>query len=804
MTYNFSPEKIILDRDEAMMYKEMGYPIYEIDFPYGERRVMAWSILHNNDESKIGLYPTVLIDLFNKRAEMKKILAKYKSITEVMDVVYAQSNNTNLKETIWGIKINSINELKYLSSVKDDDIIVSVGGTLEEEKEDNKRKIKIIKEKISILENLLYLDEDLDILTTPVFVEKCRQYYDGASFECICANVKQNAIKIYMNTFYGEAGNSLSPFFLLELAGGVTSSGKYNIKLVAKFVQGKGFHIKYGDTDSLYLVPPSIYFSECDMQFIEGKLTREEYWTAMVRITMRVMNSLTIDINNYLYNTNGSKYLKMAYEEVLFPVVFTGKKKYYGIAHENEINFKPKKLFIRGIDIIKQGQSGLAKTIGERIMWESMSVNNTKTLRMIVEDVIKDAIVNKDQWEFDNFIKSDAWRPNKQNIAVHIFMRRMKIHFDIENKENQRRLGMGMNTIQPLYELPEAGERFNYVIVKRDLISDMFDIHGRKIAIKKGDRMECVTVARGKNLIIDITFYMINYGVGICARFINYDDEFQLKDEEDDKKIDEYSQKMAKKYLENFIKRLENIDSNILRQQGNIYKKAFHSVVKKSKEGLSPLIAGLFHGKIINYETFINNIDTLYDTVNNNIIQYIEKHHPIKVTRFCTLFMKRLNIYNNDNQISSTALYKWHSIIINLFNKDNKRSQYKIQNDIFNSIIDNLNIIALKYENVIIEKINKERKFLLNEEIDEEEDSIHFMDLINDDEKETIKKFTKYLLKIFSVHIYKFKKTMIIKHINQLKAERLNITIQPSTIDQKNAIKDSANKFYPICGNVNL
>ena len=201
----------------------------------------------------------------------------------------------------------------------------------------------------------------------------------------------------------------------------------------------------------------------------------------------------------------------MAYEEVLYPVVFTGKKKYYGIAHENEINFSPKNLFIRGIDIIKQGQSGLAKTIGNRIMWESMSINNNKTVRQIVESVITDAVVNKDQWEFDNFIKSDAWRPNKQNISVHIFMKRMKIYANLENQENQKKLALGITNVKTLYELPEAGERFNYVIVKKDSISDMYDIHGRQITIKKGDRMEFIPVAKEKNLPIDIVFYMIKY-----------------------------------------------------------------------------------------------------------------------------------------------------------------------------------------------------------------------------------------------------------------------------------------------------
>ena len=63
-----------------------------------------------------------------------------------------------------------------------------------------------------------------------------------------------------MNTFYGTAGDSKSPFFLRALAGGVTSAGQRNIKLVADFVKSRDFQIKYGDTDSLYLVPPERCF----------------------------------------------------------------------------------------------------------------------------------------------------------------------------------------------------------------------------------------------------------------------------------------------------------------------------------------------------------------------------------------------------------------------------------------------------------------------------------------------------------------------------------------------------------------
>ncbi len=77
-----------------------------------------------------------------------------------------------------------------------------------------------------------------------------------------------------MNTFYREAGNGLSPFFFLQLAGGVTSAGQYNIKLVAKYVtKKKGFRIKYENTDSLYLTCPIECYKECDLAYNNSKGT---------------------------------------------------------------------------------------------------------------------------------------------------------------------------------------------------------------------------------------------------------------------------------------------------------------------------------------------------------------------------------------------------------------------------------------------------------------------------------------------------------------------------------------------------
>ncbi|GES83053.1 DNA polymerase family B-domain-containing protein [Rhizophagus clarus] len=468
MTYNLSPEKIILTHGEAVNVRKNGNILHKIEFPFNGRTVQAWSVSHNNQSEKKGLYPIVLEDLYNKRVELKAQLAQ-------------------------------------LGKKKE-----RLGKTISSAKERGKK----------VLEGL-------------------NSEYSSVCFDYNCLNSKQSALKVYMNTFYGEAGNSISPFFLLELAGGITSAGQYNIGLVAKFVSGKGFRIKYGDTDSLYITCPDKYYEICDRAFNEGKLSKEEYWTEMVNITMGVMKKLRDQVNAYLRIKNGTSYLKMAYEEVLFPVCFTGKKKYFGVPHEGVVNFRPDDLFKKGIDTVKQGQSQLFKFIGEKIIWEAMDINNTRSIHKIVEDTLREA--KHKQWDFNDFIVMATWKPKKKNLCVHRFIGRMR-------EKNEM--------------IPDPGERFNYVVVKGP---PLYNEEGQKEQHRVGDYMEYADIAKELNMEIDINYYL-EKTVGMCAHFINEDDRYQpppshkimqLKDsDEKEKQIDTYSQDEAKKWLKKYIKGL--------------------------------------------------------------------------------------------------------------------------------------------------------------------------------------------------------------------------------------------------------
>ncbi|PKK59165.1 DNA/RNA polymerase [Rhizophagus irregularis] len=451
MTYNLSPDKIILSQKHADSLKESGKKLHEINFKFNDHDVLAWSIEHNNIPDEKNLYANVLEYLYRKRIEVKKCLAPLKDKKEDMELVIGlMGKGLSLPEAI-------------------EQVLANVEG----------------KKRASLSEKLYHF---INIEKHEFMAE-----YNSICFDYSCLDAEQNALKVYMNSFYGTAGDSKSPFFLRELAGGVTSAGRRNIKLVADFVKSRGFQIKYGNTDSLYLICPEECFQECDEAYDSGNgIPKEEYWSRMVEISMEVIGKLHDDVNDFLRKDNGSLYLKMKYEEVLFPVTFTGKKKYYDIPHIKGLNFN-NKLFIQGVETVKRGQSGIFRRIGKRIMEESTRVNNTRTLHQVVEDVLKETVRDISQTDLNEIIKTAVWRPDKNNKS-------------------------GLTPEPYLYEIPEPGEQFEYVVVENDLSQ------------KVGDKMEYPEVARRLDKKIDINYYLKSV-VGLCARFINYDDRNQPSSE---------------------------------------------------------------------------------------------------------------------------------------------------------------------------------------------------------------------------------------------------------------------------------
>ena len=624
MAYNLSPDRYLATAAEAAAWQARGAEIHPVEFPYGGSVVRGWFVRHGNITKEIGLYPSVLIDLFAKRAEIKVTLGVHGATREQIGVAMARASadRISVAEALGRTIEDAQKELDEASlrlAELDKGAPPSRGATVEEDRSDAQRRKKQAQSSITELRRIAALADAADA-TSAVAREKAR-----ADFDYVCANAKQGALKVYMNTFYGEAGNALSPLFLLPLAGGVTSAGKDNIQAVAEFIQARGFGLKYGDTDSLYLTCPSKHFVECDTEFAAAlrqtggqarHAAKEEWMGAQVRVTIRIMNFARDIVNKFLRDRSGGGYLKMAYEEVLYPVVFTGKKKYFGTPHVSEVNFRPKELFVRGIDVVKQGQPGLAREIGFRIMWACMALDNQRVVYRIVTDTLQDAILNSAQWNFSHFIKTDAYKPLKNNIPVQRFVARMRATYAA--------LQAAGSPQAALYVPPEAGERFQYVIARN---ASAFDLHGRKAAPSKGERMAFARVAKEplSGIEVDVAFYMIQYVAGLCARFVNSEPEFAAAgapalEAGDEARADELSQKAAKKALEEFIRGLGGLDATTMRRRGTAYRRAYTVAATVARteleKSLGPAVATTLQGDWLNYETLLGeNISEQVDSL---------------------------------------------------------------------------------------------------------------------------------------------------------------------------------------------
>ncbi len=99
-------------------------------------------------------------------------------------------------------------------------------------------------------------------------------------------------------------------------------------------------------------------YKEATDRFNNGRV---KFWEELVEKTIKLGKTVVGLVNVKIKSMNGTDHLKMAYEEVLFPVMFAGKKKYYAVPHVDKFNDDFTNLMIKGMEHIKVGRSELIK-----------------------------------------------------------------------------------------------------------------------------------------------------------------------------------------------------------------------------------------------------------------------------------------------------------------------------------------------------------------------------------------------------------------------------------------------------------
>lgn len=636
MAYNLSPDMVVYILEEALKLQAEGYAIHHIKpFDYekggkkgsvGNKHLVGegWTVRHNG--------------VFNPKTDKKIIseYAKYVSFTyerndeqigkNIHTVKYMEKTgpSDHQKGELDFVKSNGIKTTRKVSyePIRDRDALagecMGIFSYIVKKLFDKRVPMKAEFVRLSKLKEQMDRDKVKTIIVKNAENVETILDYKDVVFNLNKIDSKQKALKTLMNTFYGESGNYQSSIYELLVAAGVTCAGQENIRKIAEFVTKLGFIVHYGDTDSIYISCPDSYYELCDKEYfdemskinlqfegvpkvpeptenehgaqaVEFKKQRTgarlKWWNEQVAITMKVMADIKEKVSDYLLFDNNTLYLNMAYEEVGFPTVFCGKKKYFLTPHIEMINFYPKDVFIKGIDDIKQGQALITKQLSSEFRREALSPENERELIDIAETKIRKFYNMKH--DVSLFTLNAKYKPNKRNVPVLTFVARMRT----------QQLKFADDPIMAaLYEPPEAGDKFEYILVKKDL---RYTLQGNKIEIKKGDQMEFVRVFKASQntpnpMQIDLSYYMKNTIVGLFARYIAYHVDFQpppeqfnVMDKEQYRKMDLYCVSEASKYLETICDKITGYNRGNINQQGRDYRSTYTQVSKKVRHNVA-------------------------------------------------------------------------------------------------------------------------------------------------------------------------------------------------------------------------
>jgi DNA polymerase elongation subunit (family B) len=685
MTYNFSPEKVVLDADERDRLTALGYELIEVNFKYGikdrpdseKEDILAWIVQHKHPARAIlieevarakaaataagvatehgwykfvdkkvidsvrkrfrdttlaewkqygmGIYPYVLKQLFDKRAKVKKLMEHYSTPREMLDALLKKRPIAEL------CKLPIAEQKQWLREALDTEIASRKERYEREKKGFFKWKIAEAEENKKFFIEI-WLEGVGEFANAPI-----DELYAEMIFKISYYNTVQLALKVYMNTFYGEAGNQLSAFFIVAVAGGITTYGQKNLRMVKSFVEEAEFKVLYGDTDSLYTCCPEYKFADLDKLYMDGTIDKRQYWTRMIELTMEIMDEFKQDVNNYLMLNNKTPFLSMAYEEALWPYCKFGKKKYIGVQHQNvadlgvcmpECNLdqfmSSRSLMIRGLQIVTRGASEFLKRICFDIFRKAFCITEIRTLREIVEDSLGEIVSQK--WDPSQFVKSAKYKqPGRNpetgelkqgNVSVLRFMERM-------GTVERTRPEFGI-------KVPDIGERFKFVVVKR--YPWKYDVRGNQVGISMADRYEFFESLSNTayadsvgGLEVDMDHYVCNEIIGQLARIIIYHpdyDHFFKPDmtDEEYKKADAAAWSYAKKTLTNYYE--EHFGTKWIKK-GKVHKTVFKGVNNRVLDSLndtygtaSQLFALSSAINTKDTETDLNHMETQNDVIN--------------------------------------------------------------------------------------------------------------------------------------------------------------------------------------------
>ena len=477
ISYNLSQECVFLDKELLNHYDKNKYYHHEIEFLYGKDIVKGW-VLRYKDKNDMGLCPRILVKLYNDRIRVRE------EIKQQLE---------NLKKSFGNVESNNVSGPLYMGS-----------GTYTSPELLENATPQLREQNAAVLSNAVNSIANVD------------KQLEQTKIKIKNLDAIQYAIKIYMNTFYGESGNSISPFYIPLVAGGITTIGQFLLKFCIEFLKDNGNDIVYGDTDSVYYKKKFSLYNTCDAEPHISNIcnTAPQVWINMINKSIDYANEDKILLNNALKKLTSQEFLKLEFEGVLFPAFMIEKKNYIGIKYASYTDniqasqcttieeFKNQKsLLIKGLEIKKRGIDLYTKHCVFNILKEMFSVNNMNSLEQIIQTTYSE-IYSNNEIDISMYVKTAQYRDSAHNTFIKTFIERLacksnNLASNVVPASTLPQAACVAPAVAPQV-LPEVNERFNYIVVINN--DERFNKN-----IKISDKMELYE--EGKSYNIDREYY---------------------------------------------------------------------------------------------------------------------------------------------------------------------------------------------------------------------------------------------------------------------------------------------------------
>jgi DNA polymerase I len=200
-----------------------------------------------------------------------------------------------------------------------------------------------------------------------------RNRYPFGSDEYVLYDLQQNVLKVIMNTYYGVSGYTRFRLYDREIGAAITSVGRAIIEHTRGVIEGLGYRVIYGDTDScMVLIPPG----PSDVTIQKAREIEGEVNASYARFAKQELNADT-------------HYFSIKFEKIYQRFFQAGKKKRYAGRLVWKEGKTVDEIDVVGFEIRRSDYPQITKTVQKRVMEMILHGEEYESVKKYLGDVIR-------------------------------------------------------------------------------------------------------------------------------------------------------------------------------------------------------------------------------------------------------------------------------------------------------------------------------------------------------------------------------------------------------------------------------